>query len=73
MSNQASVLSTQKAIIIRCNVLCLYQQNEHRLLKKIMGHSDILTKNENVEFVVYRDSIPYINFKLLFKSIISNY
>ena len=60
------------ARVVRWNVPGLYQQNAHRLLKKITKHADILTRNENGEAVVYGDAIPGSNFKSLFKSMVSN-
>ena len=71
-SDQTSALSPQKAMVIRWNVPSLYQQNAHRLLKKITDHSDILTRNETEEAVVYGDTILGSNFKSLFKSMVSN-
>ena len=71
-SSQASALSFQIARVIRWNIPGLYQQNAHRLLKKITEHADILTRNENGEAVVYGDAIPGTNFKSIFKSIVSN-
>ena len=65
-------MSPQMARVIRWNVPGLYQHKAHRLLKKIMEHQDILARNENAEAVVYGDTIPGSNFKLLFKSIIRN-
>ena len=62
----------QMPSVIRRNVPCLYQQNAHRLLKKITEHADILTRNENGEAVIYGNAIPGSNFKSLFKSMVSN-
>ena len=45
-SAQASALSTKMARVIRRNVLGLYQQQAHRLLKRITDHAEILTRNE---------------------------
>ena len=44
----------------------------HRLFKKITDNPDILSRNKNGEAVVYGDAIPGSNFKLLFKSMVSN-
>ena len=41
-------------------------------VKKITEHADILTRNENGEAVIYGYAIPCSNFKLLFKSMVSN-
>ena len=71
-SAQASALSPQMARVVRWNVPGLYQQKAHRLLKKIMEHADILTRNENGEAVIYGNAIPGSNFKSLFKSMVSN-
>ena len=71
-SAQASAISPQMARVICWNVPGLYQQNAHRLLKKITEHADILTRNENCEAVVYGDAIPGSNSKSLFKSMVSN-
>ena len=60
------------ARVIRWNVPGLYQLKEHRLLKTITEHTDILTRNENGEAEVYGDAIPCSNFKSLFKSMVSN-
>ena len=51
-SAKASAVSPQMAKIIRLNVPGLYQQNAHRLLKKITEHANILTNNENGEAVI---------------------
>ena len=69
---QASALSPQMARVIRWNVPGLYQQNAHRLLKRITDNPDILTRNKNGEAVIYGDAIPGSNFKSLFKSMVSN-
>ena len=71
-SDQASALSPQMAIVIRWNVPGAYQQKAHWLLKKITEHPNILTRNENGEAVVYRDTIPGSNYKSLFKPMVSN-
>ena len=60
------------ARVIRCNVPGLYQHKAHRLLKNIMEHPNILTRNNNGEAVVYGDAIPGSNCKSLFKSMLSN-
>ena len=71
-SDQGSAVSPQMARVIRWNVPGLYQQNAHRLLKKITEHPNFLTRNENGEAVVYGAAIPNSNFKSLFKSMVSN-
>ena len=58
--------------IIRWNVPGLYQQTDHRQLKKISEHADILTRNENGEAVNNGNAIPDSNFKSLFKLMMSN-
>ena len=60
------------ARVIRWNVPGLYQQQAHRLLKKITEHPNIITKNENGKAVVNGDAIPDSNLKLLLKSMVSN-
>ena len=69
---QASALSPQIVRVIRWNISGVYQQKDHRLLKTITEQPDISTKNENGKAVVYGDAIPGSNFKLLFKTIVSN-
>ena len=71
-SDEASALSPQISRVIRWNVPGLYQQNAHRLLKKITEHPNILIRNENGEAVVYKDAIPGSKFKSLFKLMVSN-
>ena len=71
-SDQASALSPQMARVIRWNVPGIFQQQAHRLLKKITEHPNILTRNENGEALVYGDAIPGSNFKSLFKSMVRN-
>ena len=64
MSSQANALFSQMARVIQWNVPCLYQQNAHRFFKKITEHTDILSRNENGEAVVYW-MIPGSNFMSL--------
>ena len=71
-SAQANVLSPQMARVIRWNVPGLYQQNAHRLLKRITAHPVILTRNEIGEAVVYDDASPGSNFKSPFKTMVGN-
>ena len=66
------LLSPQMAKVICWNVHGLYQQKAHWLLKKIMEIADIFTHNYNGTAVVYRDLMLGSNFKLLFKSMLSN-
>ena len=72
MSAQESALSSQMARVIRWNVPGVYQQQSHRLLKKITEHADIHTRNETGEAVIYGNAIPDSNFKSLFKSKVRN-
>ena len=60
------------ARVIRWNILGVYQQQAHRLLKKITEKPDMLSRNEKGKVVVYGDAIPGSNFKSLFKSMVSN-
>ena len=60
------------ARVIRLKLPGLYQQKVHLLFKKISEHPNILTRNKNGKAVVYGDAIFGSNFKLLFKSIVSN-
>ena len=71
-SDQASALSPQMAWVIRWNVPGSYQQNAHRHLKKITEHPNILSRNDNVEAVVYGDVIFGSNSRSLYKSMVSN-
>ena len=71
-SAQASAVSPQMERVIRWNIPGVYLQQTHRFLKKIIEQPDILTRNENGEAVVYGDSIFGSNFKVLFKSMVSN-
>ena len=50
----------------------LYQQKSHRLLTKITEQTNILSRTENEEAVVYGDALPGSNCKSLFKSMVSN-
>ena len=71
-SDLASALSPQMARVIQWNVPGIYQLTSHRILKKIIEHPNILTRNDNGEAVVYGDAIPGSNFKSLFISMLSN-
>ena len=65
-------MSPQITRVICWNILGVYQQTTHRLLKKITEQPNILTRNEQGESVVYGDAIPGSNFKSRFKSMVSN-
>ena len=58
--------------VIRWNKPGVYQQQAHRLLKKITEQPDVFTRNEYKEAVVDGDAIFSSNFKSCFKSMVSN-
>ena len=71
-SNQANALSFQMARVIRWNLLGLYQQKAHRILKKSRRIQILLLEMKTGRAVVYKEAIPDRNFKSLFKSMVIN-